>query len=155
MTSINCDVSMIKVLYKLLIIFMGMSAFISHVEATDMSRIKLHIQVGKEVLTATLIDNQTSRDFVAMLPKTMVMKDYSSTEKISYLPRKLAITGAPAGVDPSVGDICYYAPWGNIAIFYEDFGYAKGLIKLGAIDNGIETLSNIREDFEAYFELVD
>ena len=47
---------------------------------------------------------------------------------------------APAGVDPSVGDIAYYAPWGNLAIFYKDFGYSRGLIGLGRIDSGIEAL---------------
>lgn len=32
-------------------------------------------------------------------------------------------------------------PWGNLAIFYKDQDYANGLIKLGRIDSGIETLS--------------
>jgi hypothetical protein len=36
------------------------------------------------------------------------------------------------------GDITYYAPWGNLAIFYWDFGYSTGLIKLGRFDAGIE-----------------
>ena len=42
---------------------------------------------------------------------------------------------------PEVGDLTYYAPWGNLAIFYRDFGYAKGLVKLGRIDSGLELLS--------------
>jgi hypothetical protein len=40
-----------------------------------------------------------------------------------------------------VGDITYYAPWGNLAIFYRDFGYSPGLVRLGRIDSGIETLA--------------
>ena len=44
-------------------------------------------------------------------------------------------------MDPSVGDIAYYAPWGNLAIFYKDFGYSRGLIRLGRIDSGIEVLA--------------
>jgi hypothetical protein len=40
-----------------------------------------------------------------------------------------------------VGDIAYYAPWGSLAIFYKDFGYSNGLVKLGRIDSGIEALS--------------
>jgi Cyclophilin-like family len=40
-----------------------------------------------------------------------------------------------------VGDIAYYAPWGNLAIFYKDFGYSRGLIGLGRIDSGIEALN--------------
>jgi hypothetical protein len=34
--------------------------------------------------------------------------------------------------------IAYYAPWGNIAIYYKDFGYSAGLIKLATIDSGVE-----------------
>jgi hypothetical protein len=65
-----------------------------------------------KTLTATLADNQTSRDFISLLPLTLKLKDYASTEKISYLPRKLLAADAPAGSDPAVGDITYYAPWG-------------------------------------------
>jgi len=40
-----------------------------------------------------------------------------------------------------VGDITYYAPWGNLAIFYRDFDYSRGLVRLGRIDSGIEALA--------------
>jgi hypothetical protein len=48
--------------------------------------------------------------------------------------------GAPAGADPSVGDIAYYAPWGNIAIYYQDAPYARGVVPLGRIVSGLEAL---------------
>ena len=57
---------------------------------------------------------------------------------------KLSTTGATAGVDPSVGDIAYFAPWSNLAIYYQDFGYSTGLVRLGHIDGGIEMLPQIR-----------
>jgi hypothetical protein len=59
-------------------------------------------------------DNATTRDFLALLPLTLTLDDYASTEKIAYLPQKLSIAGAPEGVDPSVGDITYYAPCGTL-----------------------------------------
>jgi hypothetical protein len=93
---------------------------------------------GKELVTATLMDNATARDFLALLPITLTLEDHAGTEKISYLPRKLSTAGAPAGSDPSVGDIAYYAPWGNLAIFYKDFSYSRGLVLLGRIDSSIE-----------------
>jgi hypothetical protein len=95
---------------------------------------------GRSVI-ATLIDSPTTRDFVSLLPLTLTLEDYASTEKIAYLSRKLSEQGAPAGVDPSVGDITYYAPWGNLAVFYRDFGYAQGLIKLGTIDDSAEVFN--------------
>lgn len=64
--------------------------------------------------------------------------DHVATEKIGYPPRKLSTSGAPAEVNPSVGDIAYYAPWGNLTVFCKDFGYSKGLSRLGRTDSGIE-----------------
>ena len=102
---------------------------------------KIRLRIDGKALEGTLLDNATARDFLSLLPLTLTLEDYASTEKIGYLPRKLSTAGAPAGVDPAPGDIAYYAPWGNLAIFYKDSGYARGLIRLGRIDSGIEALS--------------
>jgi hypothetical protein len=112
---------------------------------------KIRMDIEGAVITATLDDNPTSRDFVSLLPLTLTLQDYAATEKISDPPRKLSTAGAPAGSDPSIGDISYYAPWGNLALFYRDSGYASGLVKLGQIDSGIEVLRRsgpLRATFE-------
>lgn len=41
-----------------------------------------------------------------------------------------------------IGDIAYYAPWGNLAIFYRDFSYSTGLVKLGKLDSDVDALRN-------------
>ena len=102
---------------------------------------KITLKLPDKTLTATLYDTPTARDFASMLPLTLTLEDYSKTEKISDLPRKLTKAGAPAGADPSVGDIAYYAPWGNLALFYKDFRYSDGLILLGKLEGGAEALS--------------
>ena len=102
---------------------------------------RIRLMIDGKAVDASLLDNATARDFLSLLPLTLTLEDYASTEKISYLPRKLSTAGAVAGSDPSVGDITYYAPWGNLAIFYRDAGYAKGLIPLGRIESGIEVLN--------------
>ena len=101
----------------------------------------LRITVGTTVLTATLADNPTALDFAALLPLTLTLRDYAGTEKISDLPRKLATAEAPAGYQPAAGDLTYYAPWGNLALFYKDFSYSHSLIHLGGLDAGIEALT--------------
>jgi hypothetical protein len=122
----------------------------SHQQARTM---KIRITVEDKTLIAVLEDNPTSRDFVSLLPLTLTLKDYAATEKISDLPRRLSKEGAPAGSDPSIGAITYYSPWGNLAIFYRDAGYASGLIKLGTIESGIEAL-NRPGSFEVTIDLV-
>jgi hypothetical protein len=101
---------------------------------------KIQLTVGATVLTATLLDNPTARDFAALLPLTLTLTDYASTEKVSDLPRRLSTKGAPSGATPTVGDIAYYAPWGNLALYYQDFSHSNGLILLGKLDGGIEVL---------------
>ncbi|MDB5771525.1 MAG: hypothetical protein JWM42_1899 [Burkholderia sp.] len=105
------------------------------------STMKIRMDVEGTAITATLVGNATSRDFVSLLPLTLTLKDYAATEKISDLPRRLSTKGAPPGSDPSIGDITYYSPWGNLAVFYRDFGYSNGLVKLGKIDSGVEALN--------------
>lgn len=102
---------------------------------------KIKITAGDTVLTTTLNGSQTSRDFMSLLPLTLSLEDYAGTEKISDLPKRLSTKNAPAGSDPSVSDIAYFAPWGNLAIFHKDFGYSRGLIILGRLDEGIEVFS--------------
>ncbi len=113
---------------------------------------KIRLTINGQSTTATLDDNATARDFLSLLPLTLTLEDYASTEKIAYPPRKLSTQGAPAGIDPEVGDITYYAPWGNLALFYRDFGYSAGLIRLGRFDAGVETIKtsgNLKAKIEA------
>ena len=116
------------------------------------NRMKINIKVGNEVVTATLIDSKTTRDFVSLLPLTLTLEDYAKTEKISNLPKRLSTEDAPPGSDPSVGDIAYYAPWGNLAMYYNDFGYSNGLVILGKIDGDIKAL-NVPGSVEVTIEL--
>jgi hypothetical protein len=111
------------------------------ISGQETSTMRIRLMFDGKAVEATLLDNATARDLLSLLPMTLTLEDYASTEKIGYPPRKLSTAGAPAGVDPSVGDIAYYAPWGNLAIFYKDFGYSRGLIGLGRIDAGIEALN--------------
>lgn len=107
-----------------------------HQQVEGMTKIRITVE-GTEI-TAILDDNATSRDFISLLPMTLTLEDYSEIEKVSDLSKRLSTEGAPEGTDPSVGDITYYAPWGNLALFYRDFGYARGLVHMGRVESGIE-----------------
>jgi hypothetical protein len=107
-------------------------------QGTAMNRI--HVIVGNETLSATLDDTPTARDFAAHLPLELSLSDYHATEKVADLPRKLDTSDAPASYTPKTGDITYYAPWGNLAIFYKPFQTSRGLVRLGAFDGPIDAL---------------
>ncbi len=101
---------------------------------------KIRLLVEGASFAATLDEGAAARDFAALLPLALVLEDYEATEKIADLPRRLSTAGAPAGTAPSAGDIAYYSPWGNLALFYKDSGYAHGLVKLGRIEGAADML---------------
>ena len=70
----------------------------------------IRMTMAGQIITASLEESDSARDFFAMLPLTLPLEDYAETEKIAYLPRKLTTQTAPEGIDPQVGDIAYYAP---------------------------------------------
>ncbi|MBW1654551.1 cyclophilin-like fold protein [Flavobacterium quisquiliarum] len=102
---------------------------------------KLKIQIGDKQVEAVLYNNPTSQDFAALLPLTLTLRDYNRTEKVSDLNKRLTIQNAPNGYAAFVGDLTYYAPWGNLALFYKNYTYATGLISIGKITSGIEAFS--------------
>ena len=94
----------------------------------------------RHAFTATVEGNPTARDLLAMLPTELIIEDYSTNEKIAYLPRKLIERGAtPFGAEQP-GDLCYYAPWGNLVFYYGPYRDAQGLIRLGRLDGGTKPL---------------
>ncbi|MDR2452374.1 MAG: hypothetical protein LBE85_11545 [Candidatus Accumulibacter sp.] len=101
---------------------------------------KIRLAIDGKTLAATLDDNAAARDFLLLLPLKLTLRDYASTEKIADLQKKLSTSGTPAGYDPAAGDLAYYAPWGNLSIFYRDFGYSAGLVRLGRIEGGVAAL---------------
>jgi hypothetical protein len=97
---------------------------------------KIRLIVGEQIATATLYDNATAKDFASLLPLSLTMTDYDTIERVSNLPRKLSMQGAPAGLAPVAGELTHYAPWGNLAIFIQPRSYSRDLVPLGRIDEG-------------------
>lgn len=99
---------------------------------------RLHLiwqDAEKATATISLHASATAQDFARLAPCLLTLADYGRVEKVADLPRKLDTSGAPAGYQPMAGDVCYYAPWGNLAVFLQDFPFAAGLVPLGRIDD--------------------
>jgi hypothetical protein len=101
--------------------------------------VKIRLTFGDQTMTATLYDNPSARDFGSLLPLDLVIKDFGSNEKIAHLPRKLTLEGHGPFSDERPYDLCYYMPWGNLAMFYADYKH-PGLVRLGRFDDGFEAL---------------
>lgn len=103
-------------------------------------------------MAATLYDNPSARDFAFMLPLELTIEDYGNNEKIVHLPRKLTEEGSGPFDNERPGDLCYFKPWGNLALFYADYRW-DGLIRLGRFDGDFEPLL-VRGEFPVRIERV-
>jgi hypothetical protein len=101
---------------------------------------KIECAFDRHRFTASLYDNPSARDLLSTLPLDLAIEDYSTNEKIARLPRKLSEQGSGPFASETPGDLCYYAPWGNLAFFHAGYRYSQGLIWLGRLDGGIEPL---------------
>lgn len=102
------------------------------------------IRVTSQEHTATfqLNESQAARNLYEQLPLNIEVEDYSTNEKIFYPPEELDISDAPMA-DGTTGTLAYYAPWGDVVMFYDDFGGAEGLYELGEVVSGAEYISEI------------
>jgi hypothetical protein len=112
----------------------------------------IKITIGGTVITARLADNPTARDFAAQLPLTLTFKDFNQVEKLAKLPRRLSMDGVPAGADPDIGDIGYYAPSGDLVFYYGDVGYWNGIVRIGRFDTAMDLIEHQDDNFQVTIE---
>lgn len=101
--------------------------------------VRVRFTFGDSTMTATLNDSPSARDFASMLPLDLTIEDYSHNEKIVRLPRKITEEGSGPFDSERPGDLCYFKPWGNLALFYGDYKW-DGLIRLGRFEDGFDPL---------------
>ncbi|MFF1443433.1 cyclophilin-like fold protein [Streptomyces sp. NPDC058295] len=102
----------------------------------------IRVTLDGRPVDATLNDSPAARDFAELLPLTLDLEDFHQTERIADLPRRLTTSGAPEPAAPKAGDLTYYAPWGNLALFYRDGdSVSDDLLILGSIDADADRLA--------------
>lgn len=113
----------------------------------DETAMQVQVEANGNTIVFALNDSQAAQELYDQLPLTIEVENYSSDEKIFYPPEKLDVSGAPLA-DGVVGTLAYYAPWGDVVMFYDNFGSASGLYELGHAVSGsefIETMSGTIE----------
>ncbi|MFF4835384.1 cyclophilin-like fold protein [Streptomyces sp. NPDC001315] len=106
------------------------------------SAMDIRVTLDGRPVDATSNDSPAARDLATLLPLTLDLEDFHGTERIGYPPRRLTTDGAPAPVAAKAGDIAYFAPWGNLALFYQDGPSASpDLLILGHIDAAPDQLA--------------
>ncbi|MGN1318457.1 MAG: cyclophilin-like fold protein [Lachnospirales bacterium] len=107
-----------------------------------MNNIKL-IFDDKEIIVK-LDDNIVTRELIKELPIVLNFNDYSRTEKIAYINKKYWIDTTLDNYCPSKGDLMFYAPWGYLALFYDDYILSKDYVMLGKVISGLMYLDSLK-----------
>ena len=90
-----------------------------------------------------LNNSEASKNLYAQLPLSTTVENYGSNEKIFYPPEKLDTAGTPQANRHEPGTLAYYAPWGDVVMFYGSFGSAAGLYTLGHAVSGGEHIQGM------------
>lgn len=103
--------------------------------------IKINLIVNSKIFSATLDNNETTRELIQMFPITLNMSDLHSNEKYNYLNSNLTTNSKTPG-EINAGDIKLF---GNncLVVFYESFNNSYSYTDLGRVDNVSDFVSEL------------
>ena len=118
---------------------------LNHEQASseESQNMKIDIKIAGKIVTATVADNETARDFISLLPLNLSMNDLFGREKFANLPKALSEKG-PRTHSYEVGDIAYWSPNRDVAIYYRQDGDSipsPGIIPIARIHAGAEAFN--------------
>ena len=95
--------------------------------------VAITLTVGEHVFSAVLLDNETAKEFAAMLPMTLDMSELNGNEKYFYMDDSLPTNAEQPG-QIHTGDLMLY---GDICLvlFYETFSSGYSYTRLGRVDD--------------------
>jgi len=111
-------------------------------EKVEVTKMQISVKSDDKEIIFELNNNQASKELYEQLPLIIEVEDYASNEKIFYPPKKLDTSNTPLA-NAKTGTLAYYAPWGDVVMFYKDFGTAAGLYELGKVVSGEENIKNL------------
>lgn len=89
-----------------------------------------------------LNESRAADDLYAQLPLAIEVQNFGSNEKIFYPPQKLNTDNTPPA-SGGRGKLAYYAPWGDVVMFYGSFSETSSLYELGEIVSGAENIEKL------------
>ena len=103
---------------------------------------KINVKADGNTTVFELNNSPAAKELYSQLPLSITVENYSNNEKIFYPSKKLDTTDTPLA-DARAGTLAYYAPWGDVVMFYGRFGSAPGLYELGHAVSGSEYIQGM------------
>jgi hypothetical protein len=131
---------------QILVVFVGLMiwALFAYSNAAEKeAAMKISVKSNGKTTEFELNNSPAAKDLYAQLPLSITVENYSNNEKIFYPPKKLNTTDTPLADGGQSGTLAYYAPWGDVVIFYKGFSSAPGLYELGHVTSGSEYITEM------------
>lgn len=103
---------------------------------------QISVVLGENTVIYKLNDSPAASSLYEQLPLTIEVEDFSTNEKIFYPPQGLDTTDTPLASN-GAGTLAYYAPWGDVVMFYDDYSENTSLYELGQAVSGGELVSQM------------
>jgi hypothetical protein len=113
-------------------------------DVEDTTAMRIIVKGNGRITVFQLNNSRAAKKLYAQLPLTVEVENYGDNEKIFYPPEELNTTDTPPA-DAQTGTLAYYAPWGNVVMFYDSFGAAAGLYELGRAVSGSEHIQEMSD----------
>lgn len=125
-------------------------------ETEEISEVSITMTSGDTVITATLNNSQTTKEFIEMLPLTLSMTRFYDREYAGGLDKALSENGEELS-DFSNGDITYYTSGQALAVFFaqEESSNQGNLIKMGEITSDLSLFDALGDQLEFTIELAN
>ena len=116
---------------------------------------QITMTAGHTVITATLDDSATTRDFIKSLPLTMKMTRWGNREYYGKVASRLS-DDAPKRNRFASGDVVYWVPGGSFAVFFNDTGNTSlaDLIVMGKVTSDLKAFDTLGESVDMRIEVV-
>lgn len=114
----------------------------SETEETDMESTQIAVTCGDVQVVYALNDSPAAQSLLSQLPLTVEVEDFSTNEKVFYPPQELDTTDTPLA-EGGAGTLAYYAPWGDVVLFYDSFSANGSLYELGEAVSGAENIGQM------------
>ena len=103
---------------------------------------QISVQFGENTVIYELNDSPAADSLYEQLPITTEVEDFSTNEKIFYPSQELDTSDSPAA-EGGAGTLAYYAPWGDVVMFYDDYSANSSLFELGQAVSGGEQIGEM------------
>ncbi len=119
--------------FCIMILFTACTDDIQNEDLPQTNKTQISIEIGAELFTATLEDNETAKALKQKLPITLTMSELNGNEKYHYLSENLPAN--PRRIETiHTGDLMLYGS-NCIVLFYETFSTTYSYTKIGSIND--------------------